>query len=96
MTFIARALQVRVNMIRADAGLPPVTLHQAVTAIFVRWSPDQEVDPGYTYDLDVLAICDDPNVSETLNRRVADVGRSEVAAGVTVTMAVQRRNETAL
>lgn len=79
-----------------DATGEAPRVHDAVSAIFVKWSPDRELRPDEPYDVEVLAICDDPAVSETLDRRAADVGRVEAGGDVTISMTVQGRDETAL
>lgn len=81
-----------------SAGAP--RNHEGVHSVYIRWSPNVEVGSGQEYQVDLLVLCDEPDVADRLGSRLKDFGLDPdarvVKDGVSFFCEVKSRDETVL
>ena len=74
--------------------------HEHVHSVYVRWEPNVELAEPEEYRLEMLILCDDPVVADSLSARLVDFGLDPDApvgmGGVSIFCEVRAREETRL
>ena len=88
------------KLLKASAKSGGAKYHEEVHSIYVKWQPAEEIDRDAVYSVDLLVLCDQPNVADALEVRLEEIGldpgeRVE-RPGLLVQCSVQARRETIL
>jgi hypothetical protein len=58
------------QFLAAKSGSPPEARHEQIANIWIRFQPDTELTNGITYEVELLFICDEPEIAEKYDREL--------------------------
>jgi hypothetical protein len=86
------------GFVEAKAGEPPIPRHEHISSMWIRFDPDAEVGAADSYSVDILMLCDRPEISDEFDGQLVAIfgGRSFSMDGVNFTIEVNTPDETRL
>jgi hypothetical protein len=58
------------QFLTAKTGSPPEARHDGIASIWIRFQPDTELVNGIAYHVELLIICDEPEIAEKYDREL--------------------------